>query len=55
MQWEPTGPLKTAVIGPQRRVKWVSRERMEKHCQEGRYLRYGGAGHRVKEYPYFSP
>ena len=25
---------------------------MEKHCQERYYLRCGGAGHRIKEYPY---
>ena len=55
MQWEPIGPLKTAVIGPQRRAKWVSRERMEKRRQERRYLRCGGAGHRVKECPYLPP
>ena len=55
MQWEPIGPLKTAVIGPQRRVKWVSREKMEKHRQERRYLQYGGAEHQVKECPYLPP
>ena len=38
MQWEPIGPLKTAAIGPQRRVKWVLRERIKKRRQEGRYL-----------------
>ena len=28
---------------------------MEKRRQEGRYLRCGGAGHRVKECPYLPP
>ena len=28
---------------------------MEKRRQEGCYLRYGGAGHRVKECPYLPP
>ena len=28
---------------------------MEKYRQEGHYLRYGGAGHRVKKYPYLPP
>ena len=28
---------------------------MEKHRQKGYYLRYGGAGYQVKEYPYLPP
>ena len=28
---------------------------MEKRRQEKHYLQYGGAGHRVKEYPYLPP
>ena len=55
IKWEPTGPLKTTTINPQRRAKWVSRERMEKHYQERHYLQYGGAGHRVKKYFYLPP
>ena len=55
MQWKPTGPLKTAVISPQKRVKWVSRERMEKRRQERRYLQCGGAKYWVKEYLYLPP
>ena len=44
-----------AIIGPQRRAKWVSRERMKKRRQERRCLRCGGAGYRVKKYPYLPP
>ena len=44
-----------AVISPQRRVKWVLRERIKKHCQERYYLQCGKARHRIKEYPYLPP
>ena len=52
MQWKPTGSVKAAVTGLQKRVKWVSKEKLDARRREGRYLRYGKSGYKKIEYPY---
>ena len=38
MQWEPTGSVKAAVTGLQRRVKWVSKEKLDARRRERQCL-----------------
>ena len=52
MQWEPTGSVRAAVTGLQRRVKWVSKEKLDTRRRERRYLRCGKSGHRKIECSY---
>ena len=53
MQWEPIGSARAAVTGLQRRVKWVSKEKLDARRWEGRCLQCGKSGYRKIEYPYF--
>ena len=52
MQWEPIESAKAAVTGLQRRVKWVSKEKLDARRRERRYLRCGKSGYKKIEYPY---
>ena len=52
MQWESTGSARVAVTGTQRRVKWVSKEKLDARRREGQYLQCGKSGYRKIECPY---
>ena len=53
MQWEPTGSVRAVVTGSQKRVKWVSKEKLDARRREWRCLRCGKPGHRKSECLYF--